>query len=188
MFRRESSGITLVEALITLSILLTLYLVSAPALSDNLDRQKSQSALRIIEQSIRTARSEALQRNGLVTLCRSTDGQTCGGDWGEGIIIFSDVDGDHVLDAEDQLIQHISMPELAGTIRWRAFRNRQYLQITPEGFTRYQNGNFTYCPFDADIRKAMQLVLSRTARVRYAKDSDGDGVVENSRGSPVACN
>ena len=59
--------------------------------------------------------------------------------------------------------------------------------MTGEGFTNYQNGNFTYCPPDGDLRFARQLVINVQGRVRMGHDTDGDGIVEDRRGKDVRC-
>jgi len=59
--------------------------------------------------------------------------------------------------------------------------------MTPRGTTNYQNGNFTWCPANGDPLMIRQVVVSLTGRTRFAKDSDGDGVVENSQGKEVEC-
>ena len=59
--------------------------------------------------------------------------------------------------------------------------------IRPSGLTDWQNGNFLYCPQGGDPRFARQIVINAQARVRHARDSDGDGIVEDARGRPVTC-
>ena len=81
------------------------------------------------------------------------------------------------------------MPRLGEGERfyWRSFRNRSYLMIRPSGLTDWQNGNFLYCPESGDPRLARQIVINAQARVRHARDSDGDGIVEDARGRAVVC-
>ena len=77
--------------------------------------------------------------------------------------------------------------EYPGTIRWRAFRNRQYLQMTSAGYTNYQNGNFTYCPPNGDVYQARQLIINMQGRVRKPADIDNDGIIEDARGRDIRC-
>ena len=120
-----------------------------------------------------------------MTICRSSDGEECTGEWQDDSIVFTDRNGDHQINQDDEILLLIEHGELFSSIKWRAFQNRQYLQITSQGFTRYQNGNFTYCTLDKDPSKALQLVINRTSRMRFAMDTDGDGFREVIRGRPI---
>ena len=181
------AGLTLLELLVTLSILALLLSVALPGFSEIVEQKRIDISARQLQQSIELARTAAITKNGLVTLCRSRDGQTCGGRWQEGILIFVDYDGDRRIDDDDLVVRYVEFHEFDGSLTWRAFQNRQYLQITPLGFTNYQNGNFTLCPPNGDRRYARQLIITRTGRVRHAQDSDGDGIREDSRGRPLRC-
>ncbi len=184
---KQYRGITLLNALISLSILLILISLSSDNLAYLQESNSSQQALNQITKTIQLARSFAVMNRSLVTVCRSVDGIECSGQWHDGVLVFSDQNGDRIINETDKLLYYAAQPKLNGTIKWRAFQNRQYLQITSQGFTRYQNGNFTYCPHNADPRKALQLVINRTGRTRFARDNDGDGIVEDSQGKPVTC-
>ncbi|MGI9250467.1 MAG: GspH/FimT family pseudopilin [Pseudohongiellaceae bacterium] len=186
-YTQTVAGFSILEAMLTLALVAVLAVYSVGGFQQLLKQSVGRRAISALADSIQLARSAAAQHNSLVTLCRSQDGQTCGGQWENGSIVFIDGNGNRVLDAEDELLVWNNFEGLAGSLRWRAFQNRQFLQITPQGFTRFQNGNFLYCPPDNDVRGAVQLIVSRTARTRYAADNDGDGVVENSQGNAVLC-
>jgi len=180
-------GFTLLELLIVMLVLMILISVSLPDFSQMIEARRSDLTIRRLAHAVETARISAITYGSLVTLCRSQDGIECGGQWQQGILIFTDSNGDRQLNQQDTVVRHITFPDINGTIRWRAFQNRQYLQITSQGFTRYQNGNFTYCPDNGEATLARQLIINRVARVRYAMDSDGDGFRENSRGRRISC-
>lgn len=180
-------GFTLLEMLIALTVMAVLLSISLPDFTNFIQNKKSDDTINRVEQAVNTAKTSAIVNSSFVTLCKSSDGETCGGSWEQGIIAFTDDNGDRQINQDDKLIRYFSFPEAEGSIHWRAFRNRQYLQITGQGFTRYQNGNFTYCPYNKKADLARQVIINRTARVRHAIDSDGDGIREDSRGKPIRC-
>lgn len=180
-------GISLLELLIVLFLLSILFSLSLPGYQDIVEHGRGDAVLKKLAGAIQLARSSAITTGSLATLCRSADGEECGGQWQDGIIVFSDRNGDRVINQDDKLLRYITFPDSGGTLRWRAFQNRQYLQITSQGFTRYQNGNFTYCSRNKAAAYARQLIINRTARMRYAVDSDGDGIREDSSGQPLRC-
>src|SRR5690606_31569095 len=128
------------------------------------------------QDSIGLARSAAIRENRITTLCRSDDGIQCQGAWMDGLIVFTDANGNHVLDPEDRLLYRLEASTVPGTLLFRSFGNRQYLQFEGRGLTRYQNGNFTFCPVDGDVRQIRQLILSFSGRTRMARDQDQDGI------------
>jgi type IV fimbrial biogenesis protein FimT len=184
---RNSHGLTLLEALFTLLILSVLIAIALPSFSAMIAAKKSDLMMGRLQQAVELGKVAAITSAGDVTLCKSESGKACDGNWQDGVIVFTDKNSDRHLDKEDRLIRYITFPDIDGTLRWRAFQNRQYLQFTPQGFTRYQNGSFVFCPRNNKAQFARQLVINRTARARITIDSDGDGIREDSTGAPIRC-
>ena len=182
-----SAGLTLLELLIALFVLSILLGVALPDFRDLVQNKRSDASVRTLLTAIELARTGAIVNNSLVTLCPSDEGEECSGNWEDGVLLFVDYDGDRKIDGADYILRYFEFPHLEGKLYWRAFQNRKYLQITPQGFTRYQNGNFTFCPNDGDLRHARQIILNRNARARQAVDSDGDDIREDSKGQPIRC-
>lgn len=184
---RTEKAFTLLELLISLLIVAILLSYALPNFSKLTEEKKADDTIRRVKEAVTVAKVAAIVNGSYVTLCKSRDGEKCGGNWEHGIVAFTDTNGDRKINQQDKLIRHFSFPSAEGSIHWRAFQNRQYLQITGQGFTRYQNGNFTYCPFSRKPYLARQLIINRTARIRFAVDSDGDGIKEDSGGKAIRC-
>ncbi|MDA0280557.1 MAG: GspH/FimT family pseudopilin [Proteobacteria bacterium] len=180
-------GMSLLELLITLGILSVLLAISIPDFKNLVESVSADATLKKLATAIQLGKSAAITNRTTVTLCRSVDGFACGGSWQDGVLVFTDSNRDRVINDEDRLIRYITFPDSKGHIRFRVFQNKQYLQLTSLGITHSQNGNFTYCPFSGDSKIARQLIVNRTARLRFAQDSDGDGIKEDSRGRPLSC-
>jgi type IV fimbrial biogenesis protein FimT len=180
-------GMSLLELLITLGILSVLLSISMPDFEELVESVSADATLRQLATAIQLGKSAAITNRTTVTLCKSVDGLNCGGNWQDGVLVFTDRNRDRAINEDDRLVRHITFPNGKGHIRFRAFQNKQYLQLTSLGVTHSQNGNFTYCPFSGDSKLARQLIVNRTARLRFAQDSDGDGIKEDSRGRPLSC-
>lgn len=187
MSAREQA-FTLVELLFCLAFCCFVLLrLTEPALSAQRERQAIEGLMREIQDAVSLARHVAIHENTITSICRSDDGLHCQGEWLAGYIVFTDANGNGVLDGNDRQLHRADASTLPGVLLFRAFGNRQTLQFDSRGLTRFQNGNFTYCPASGDPRLIRQLILSFSGRTRMAKDLDGDGVVENSQGEAVTC-
>lgn len=185
---KKYPGLTLFELLICIALLSVLLVISFPDLKEQYNSVSGEVTLRRLAKAIQLGKASAIVAGTTVTLCRSANGLSCGGKWQEGLIVFTDQNRDRKINGDDRLVRHIAFPDSAGRIEFRAFQNKQYLQLTRLGNTRYQNGNFTYCPNFGDRRLARQLIINRSARLRFAQDSNDDGIREDSRGRPLKCN
>ncbi len=183
----RNSGMTLLELILTIALLSILVAATAPSLSGIIEQRRGDEVIGVLRDAIELGRATAISSGGLATICRSGNGASCGGRWEEGVIVFIDGNGDRLPDTQSALVRVFRFPAPTGTIRWRSFGNRQYLQMTPLGFTRNQNGNFTWCPADGNVSHARQLIVNAAGRIREAVDSDGDGVREGSNGRPINC-
>ncbi|NHZ91331.1 prepilin-type N-terminal cleavage/methylation domain-containing protein [Massilia sp. CCM 8733] len=107
--RRRAHGFTLPELLITVVILGVATAVGLPLMKDFVDDSAVSAQAEQLLASINYTRSEAVKRNGRVSMCRSADGLACGGgdagDWHAGWLVFVDGDTVGVKDGEDELLR-----------------------------------------------------------------------------------
>ncbi len=185
--QRTAVGLSLIEILVCLTIVAFLTLVGTPDFSGWRQKKEIDALMRELLGAIDMARSHAVAENVMVTFCRSNDGRACQGKWDEGSILFTDFNADRVINGSDRLLFRLEPMKPGGTLTFNSFQNRQYLQMTSRGFANYQNGNFTFCPASKDPRMARQIIVSLSGRTRFARDSDGDGVAEDSQGKPLYC-
>jgi type IV fimbrial biogenesis protein FimT len=93
---RAQSGFTLIELMVTLSVLSILILVAAPAFRDTMMNVRMSANVNDLMSDLALARSEAVKRGVPVRLCRSQGtGTNCSGggangDWSVGWIVFVD--------------------------------------------------------------------------------------------------
>jgi type IV fimbrial biogenesis protein FimT len=186
--REGMRGMTLVELLMVLAIVAFLVLqMAGPDWQARRERLQVDGVMRELLGAVDLARAHAITGNVMVTLCRSNDGERCQGQWRDGSIVFTDRNADRVLNDDDRILYRMQPIAAPGSLTFRSFQNRQYLQMTPRGFTNYQNGNFTYCAADGNAALTRQIIVSLSGRSRFARDTDGDGVVEGSQGKAVSC-
>lgn len=182
------AGLTLIELLVALLIAALLLRLALPAFHDLTAASSSAAALNQLIGSVNLARSSAVTHHAAVTLCPGAERSCFGRDqWHRGALLFLDRDRDGRVDAGEPVLRRLPPIDGGGRIYWRSFRNRTYLRFVPRGYTQWQNGSFLYCPPDGAARGARMIILNAQGRVRAARDSNGDGVVEDASGRAVSC-
>ena len=108
-------GFTLIEVLITLSVLALLAALAAPQLEAPLWDSRLRAVAAEFADILSTSRSEAAKRGVSVVICpRSASANTCNTaatDWNQGWVIYADNDASGTLDGTDTLLRvHTAVP------------------------------------------------------------------------------
>jgi len=103
MGKMHQEGVTLIELLVTLSVVAIIIAVGVPALRDFFATNHMSAATNDIITSLHLARSEAIKRDTLTRMCPSANWDqpnpacTDGGNLAEGWIVIADPDGDAIV-------------------------------------------------------------------------------------------
>jgi type IV fimbrial biogenesis protein FimT len=182
----KSTGVSLIELMIVLGLFSITMMLALPSFKSFTVHNRITTEVNTLARAIRLARVTAVNENKVVTLCRSNNQQQCQGHWHDGMLLFIDQNHDHIFNGKDIFLTKFEKFPDGDEIFWRAFRNKQYLQMSPLGFTRFQNGTFTYCPKEG-LQHARGIILNASGRVRFSKDEDSDGIDEGADGKPLRC-
>jgi type IV fimbrial biogenesis protein FimT len=113
-----ASGFTLMELLVTLTIVALLFAIGVPTFRNASLGSRLAAAANDLLASVQLARSEAIKRNVDVTLCPSTDGAACdvGADWDQGwIVVDEGPDPDELIQVQEALDDGYRMTQAGGS-------------------------------------------------------------------------
>ncbi len=182
-----SKGFTLVDSLIALVISSILFSAVLPSFQDIWAKHQSRVLVAELAGLINFARIQAVSKGQSVALCPYVDGISCGKDWSQGVMVFEDPNRDGKIEEEDKVLRVLNNFPNGTQLSWRSFGGKNALRFDPSGTTYLGNGTFSYCPANNNNQYANQIVLNYTGRIRFAADSNNDGIKEDSKGNTLTC-
>jgi type IV fimbrial biogenesis protein FimT len=171
--RRLAKGFTLVELMVTISVLAVLMAVGIPSFQGVIASSRVTTATNDFMATLAQARSNAIRRGARVTVCKSADGATCvtTGGWEQGWIMFNDDNHSAVnpsVDSGETIT--FSSPALTNGIVMKG--NMDYVSFGADGLPKNMNGSGYFgtiriCSTVASLssdKRARDLVINRTGR------------------------
>jgi type IV fimbrial biogenesis protein FimT len=116
MVHRHCSGFTLIELMVTLAVAIILMASLVPAYTAVVQRNEVTSNINAFVGELKFARSEALKRGAVISLCPATTGSTscntASSRWSPSVsgerLVFVDIDADGEFDGTDVLLKRVT--------------------------------------------------------------------------------
>jgi type IV fimbrial biogenesis protein FimT len=166
---QKSIGFTLLEMVATLSVAGTLAFFAVPSFHTMVLDARRTAAVNDFLQALFLARSEALTRGEVVSVCKSPDQQQCANrapEWTAGWIVFVNRDREEPphRDPDETLIA-----AFPGRPSGRITANRQAFSFRPY-YHAVINGTVTFCDRRGSAH-ARAIIINRAGRPRLARRS-----------------
>lgn len=132
-------GVTLIELMVTLSVLAILVTMGVPAFQDLINNNKATGVTNSLVSALNFGRSEAVKRGQLVTVCtsNSTASATPGCDgtsWKSGWVVFVDNPATGVVDGADTVLKVGQVPNVPSAASFTGDANvANYTSFKPNG-------------------------------------------------------
>ena len=163
-FLRTRNGFTVLELMVSLSLMAILLSLGVPAFQDYSLRQRMNASISELHSDLLFGRSQAVYRNSNVVACPGNPGVGCSvsTDWSAGWIVFSDLNSDRQRQDNEELLRHGQGLE---NIVIHSSSGRTNFRFYPNGTTPGSNGSFSLCGLGGP-EHARKLVVSNLGRIR----------------------
>ncbi len=179
---RNTKGFTLIDLLITLSVLSILIFQVVPSFRQLINSSTLTTSQNQFLSAVQYARSEAVTHNYTTYMCARSELE-CSGDnqWEDGWIIYSDLNNNGQLDDEGEILRVFDSLSSGFTLRPNI--NTSAFKFMSDGVIRKVNGSLpmmtlTLCSPNANEQNiennALEIVLNRLGRARIQKGIEGD--------------
>lgn len=178
----RAGGFTLIELMITISIVAVVAMIGIPAMGDFIlnNRIRSQSGDLMLQ--FVHARSEAMRTASRVTICPGTSGGCAGSAWETGWVAFIDTNANAALDGGETIISVSNALDGNNTLRSATFST--YISFRHDGGSADiagagQAGSFALCDHRGFGDDARAIVITVTGRSKVLKaNATGSGVTD----------
>lgn len=125
-------GFTLIELMVTIAVLAIILGFAIPSFTDQIRNNRSLAYGEEFVTALNFARSEAIKRGGVVSICPSNDdADGCDNDWSNGWLVF--------VDSEDEISGSTTIGELLRV--WDAVNEEMTLTVERDGAANFLRFN-----------------------------------------------
>ncbi|HAG78385.1 GspH/FimT family pseudopilin [Pseudomonas sp. NP21570] len=153
----RGQGFTLIDLVVTLSILSVVAAIAIPALGNMIERSRQEALKDEVESTLHNARTQAVLRRHTIEICGSGDGETCSANWTDGWLVRT---------SAGQILQLTQLPHHS-ELSWTGFN--ESIRFRDNGASPASNGRFYQCHGG---QVAWQVVVSRQGRIRQASETE----------------
>ena len=179
---KHQKGVTLVELMITVSIVAIILASIGPSIQSILIKNKIVAEINETSSLIQYARHHAIDEQAQVVVCPSKDFSTCSTNWNDPKIVFIDDDNNVIRGATEELLVTIGATSKISLMT----NSTDIIKFAETGEANLAT-EILLCHKDGKAEFARSLFISLQGRVKMSTDSDRNGINENTIGIELSC-
>lgn len=178
------NGFTMIELLVTVTILGIATIIAIPALNEFIIKNKADSEVIALQRFVLTARNAAINSGQQVTICPLSAG-TCTNDWNKSISMFINTTDPTKYNAATETMVKVKEQISSGDAL--SFNDGATLIYSPTGrLVNGKNIELIYCPKNHHSM-ARGVTISLSGRAYITQDTDNDNKDEDRAGNELSC-
>ncbi len=186
----QQQGFSMIELMIVILIAAILMMIATPSYQGVIKRNNIESLQNRIATAVVTARSEAASRNSVTTVCASANGNSCGGNWSQGWIVFLDNGAGSAIaqnaqreNTEEIILSYSNIGNyLLSMIDISDSKAINALSFNSQGFSlNKQRALVTICEPEKDLIYARGVIIERSGRTMITRDLENNDGIHESR-------
>ena len=184
----KCNGFTLVELMVSVSILSILAIVAIPNFSSFIVKMRVDSQISQLHRLLLTARNTAINSSYPVVVCPLNNSFQCSTNWQQEISVFIDINNDNSFspDSDETIIKVKKAVKPNEKLQYGLNRNRITFAPTGRTIGWGSNGTFKYCP-NGHKNLSRGIVVATSGRFYPSTDIDHDGKDESRGGKEIVC-
>lgn len=162
---KKEKGLSLIEILITISLLMSITAFAVPGFSYLLVKTRVDSEIYRLTKLLQVARNQAINGQHPVTLCPLDLDNSCINDWNKALYVFQDLNNNRIYEPSLQEKLIATKEEVNHNDTLQYAKSRVAITYGPLGYLKGwgQNGTFKYCPYQ-HLELARGLVVATSGR------------------------
>ena len=164
-------GFTLLDSLLTVSVLGILAGLALPSFGDLIARWHRDSATRAFVGHLQLARATAIQSSKRVVVCNSDDGVRCTesseAEWARGWLVFRDENANKAFDPTDTIIAVAGSQ--SGIASFRSSNHVRRFDFLPSGLMASGMSSMVVSPASG---RPMRIIMNRVGRIRLSEPQE----------------
>lgn len=183
---QKVNGMTLIELLVSVSIICALLLIALPNYQNFIIKMRVDNEIYHLQRLLLLTRNSAINADSNAILCPLDDEITCSGNWEKPLSVFVDLNNNQQFDSLTERV--IAYKAEINTIDKLIYaKGRKRITFSPTGhLSGFSNGTFRYCP-TANLKLARGIIIAISGRFYLSRDYNNDGLEENRSGIALKC-
>jgi type IV fimbrial biogenesis protein FimT len=178
-------GFTLIELIVSVSILSILAAIVVPNLNQFIIKMRVDNEISHLHRMLLITRNAAINSGHKAILCPLNNSLQCTTQWQNELSVFIDVNNNKMFDTNEKVSRVRSAIVVGDKLIYGKGRNKITYQPTGQ-LSGLANGTFRYCPQN-NKKLSRGIVVARSGRVYQSSDIDNDGIDENRGNKEINC-